>query len=83
MKFATLMAAGLAFATLGLGSAAEAQRHRPGPPPGHHVGPERHGPAYRGHARYDRHYRGRGHYKQQRCRIEYSRREHRRIRVCR
>ncbi|MGJ7453727.1 hypothetical protein ACR720_04590 [Sphingomonas parapaucimobilis] len=87
MKFASLLAAGLAVATLGLSASADAQRWRHDDPRGHHAAPGRHGPPHRGPARYNRHdgprWHGRNHYRQQRCQVEYSHRAHKRIRVCR
>lgn len=88
MKLTHLLAAGLAIATLGLGTAApaEAQRHDRGYSQQHRDGPrgDRH---YRGHDRRDdRGYRGRGSDRRnwnngRRCRTEW--RNHRRVQICR
>jgi hypothetical protein len=84
MKFTSLIAAGLALATLSLGAAApaEAQRHDRGYSQDHRGNGPR---AHHNNRRDDRRFRGnRGrHYSgyNQRCRTEW--RNHRRIQICR
>jgi len=97
MKFTHLIAAGLAFATLGLGAAAPAeaqrdhgysQRHDDRGPRGDRHDDRRdfRGNDHRGDRHDDRRYRGRGNDRRnwnnhRRCRTEW--RHHRRVQICR
>lgn len=94
MKFTHLIAAGLAFATLGLGAAApaEAQRSDRGYSEQHRDDRDHRGDRYdrgdrrdRGYRHDDRRWRGRDDrrhgWNDRRCRTEW--RHHRRVRICR